>query len=293
MTVDVTIRQKGLFKKELKLSDISGRQLKYGKMDGERLDYDKLDERSTVFYHPKHIGRGFIIRWSPGERDRVDISLPLPATGEDIDDVFEAVKRICSCWKSSEIFIDDSPVLPVNLDAQCTEIKEKSLSVLHKICDNPKISYGPTLFCAFWPLTLGEEERSAFLHDTDLSGFRDYLHGRQSMHLFYAQPKFYRGKRMIGSYFITESVSSIVPLVPKVPYGTVDSQTGKVLKVDGWYVSFYSVSLKKSLGSIPYSDFAREMDLAAMEKYDATRVILNGMPLQKMEYLITYHSVLV
>lgn len=68
MSIDITIKQKGFFKKTLPLSVILGSDLKYGAFVNDALIKDTIGEDEIVIYHPEHIGRGFNIIWNENEK---------------------------------------------------------------------------------------------------------------------------------------------------------------------------------------------------------------------------------
>lgn len=69
MSIDIAVRQKGLFKKAMPLKVILGDELAYGAFEGVSLTPGKLDEDEFVAYHPQHIARGFSVGWSVNKSD--------------------------------------------------------------------------------------------------------------------------------------------------------------------------------------------------------------------------------
>ena len=80
MSIEVTIRQTGLFKKTLPLSVILGDELQYGRLVGERLEPGVLAPDWFIAYNPQHIGRGFSVDWLKSEKKQVYLRLPMPST---------------------------------------------------------------------------------------------------------------------------------------------------------------------------------------------------------------------
>ena len=86
MSVDVIIRQKGLFRKPLALQPVTGGELRYGKYNsGWRLEEDeKLDLTDFTCYLPEAIGRGISVTWDPRQKREVSLRLLTPTGTEEI-----------------------------------------------------------------------------------------------------------------------------------------------------------------------------------------------------------------
>ena len=70
MSIDVCIKQKGLFKKTIPLDVIVGDELAFGINDGMRMVGDD-QEGNMIFYNPNSIGRGFHISWDEEEKNEL------------------------------------------------------------------------------------------------------------------------------------------------------------------------------------------------------------------------------
>ena len=70
MSIDVCIKQKGLFKKTIPLDVIVGDELAFGINDGMRMVGDD-QEGNMIFYNPNSIGRGFHISWDEDVEETV------------------------------------------------------------------------------------------------------------------------------------------------------------------------------------------------------------------------------
>ena len=70
MSIDVCIKQKGLFKKTIPLDVIIGDEFAFGINDGMRMVGDD-QEGNMIFYNPNSIGRGFHISWDEDEKNEL------------------------------------------------------------------------------------------------------------------------------------------------------------------------------------------------------------------------------
>ena len=282
MSIEITITQKGLVKSAMPFDVIRG-DLEYGEYDGLRLDPGKIGDEEFVLYNPSHIARGFSVVWTKSEKNQIYLRLPLPSCAEEIDDFYDTVVRIAGRWKNCSIDQDGSIIDLSAIPEWRESMKEYSLQALKQFCRENDGNL--TLFCAFWPLVFGPDEKQIFADAADLSGYRDFLHEKQSVELYYAMPSFYQGPDGIfGNYTLTEDVESIFPVSPYVPFGVVDPDTNEPLAVPSWYVTFYSITKDEALGQISYGDFVNE--IGSGEYYDAENIIIKPVPLARMEEII-------
>jgi hypothetical protein len=286
LSIEITIKQKGLLKKELPLEVILGKELRYGAFDGLRLEEDQMADGEFVAYHPNHIARGFSVQWKKGEKNQVYMRLPSPTCEEELDDFYDATERIANFWRAGTIEQDGNSITVKEMNASRRMMKDSNLRILKDFVSHPEKG-SLTLFCAFWPIVLGDAEYMHLAALPDLSGFRDFLHRKQAIDVYYAKPMFYRNKEgNFGLYAFTEDTRSIFPLIPYVPFGTKDPESGTQLEVDRWYVSLVSITYKKSMGIIKYLDFISAIKQEQREYYDAENIIIEGMNLEQMTELV-------
>lgn len=92
MAVDVIVKQKGIFGKNITIEDIVGDDLSYGIMDENyRLKQGEQGEYMVV-YDSRHLGRGMEVSF---EKKDVNLRLPLPNSEEDIRLFYQTVERVC------------------------------------------------------------------------------------------------------------------------------------------------------------------------------------------------------
>ncbi|MCH5343983.1 MAG: DUF4299 family protein [Acetatifactor sp.] len=288
MSIEVTIRQKGLFKKALPLDVIVGKELKYGCFDGLRLSPGELGETEFIFYHPARIGRGTSVVWKQGEKEKVDLRILTPACDQELGDFYECVRRIAEFWKGCEILLEgESKSLSEFMESK-TSMLEFNQSILRSLGDEEKsISRAPLmLYCAFWPLSLSAEDLKQV--SQGFAQFRDYLHSKQSVDAYYAKPSFYRDNNdnlgsPFGAYACTEDTPSIFPIVPKVPLGIVDDRTGKQLEVNKWVISLFSITENRVVCMIDYAKFLEAIPEELKKPYDAENILIEGISLELMK----------
>ena len=100
MSIDVCIKQKGLFKKTIPLDVIVGDELAFGINDGMRMVGDD-QKGNMIFYNPNSIGRGFHISWDEDEKNELNLRLLNPTTTDEMRSFFNCLRRITSYWKCS------------------------------------------------------------------------------------------------------------------------------------------------------------------------------------------------
>ncbi|MCL2633856.1 MAG: DUF4299 domain-containing protein [Oscillospiraceae bacterium] len=282
MGLDVTIKQKKLFKKPLPFEVIRG-DLSYGSGDAyHRLDEGKTNEDGFILFNPAHIGRGIGVEWKKGEKNKVFLRLPFPASEEDVDDFYNVVERIIAFWEADE-FEQDGSILPVSIiPEQRVHIKGFNLETLNKMCSD---THGAlTLYCAMNPLNLTVEEIEQFTVAKSLDNFRDYMHEKQSIDAYYAVPRFYGidNNKIMGVYTVTEDVVSIVPKEPYLPFGVE-------LEVDEWEVCLFSQTRNGIVGNCKYEDFISSV--IEFSEYDSTHIVFKGLSLDKIDEIIDKYRI--
>ena len=163
MSIDVVIKQKLFGRKTMPLEVILGSELRYGNFVNDRLNAGELGESEFVAYHPGHIGQGFSVVWTPGEKKSIALRLPQPSTAQELADFYAAVERMASYWDARLIAdgrrIGLSGFLAGLKDMVAFNdqiIRRLSRQVLDGAQDNL------ILYSVMWPLTMGREEAAAF-----------------------------------------------------------------------------------------------------------------------------------
>lgn len=281
MAIDVIIKQKRLLGNKLPLEVILGDSLGYGNYVNDRLDVDELGDTEFVAYCPRCIGRGFSVVWTPKERYRVYLRLPLPTARKEMYEFYYAVKRIAEYW-NAELIVDNHRT---SLDAfrsfieETLRFNEKSIvSISDQILcgESNKL----TLPCAMWPLTMGREEAEQFRRDP--SEFDKWLHDKQSMDVYFACPRFFASADGIfARYFLLSNVPSLLPKEPTIPLGAQDP-SGRPLKCDTWTIVLGIQGENRPLCEMEYSKFLKLIPENMTFRYDENLILLPGLSNEKM-----------
>lgn len=278
MSIDITLRQTAAKKKALPLEVILGEELVYGAFDGLRTNPGELGARDFIAWHPEHIGRGFSVEWKEGEKRRVDLRLPLPSTNEEIKDFFDCVERIASFWNCGveedgekaelSVFLSGLEAVQETNDRMIVEMAEQ---VFMGERDGSMI-----MPAAIWQLAVGKEEAREFLHAPEK--FAPWLHDRQMVDAYYAMAQFFgRSEKTVGRFTLPVGVPTILPRIPQVPFGYVDTETGLPLVCDIWEIAFYDPEEDKVFDCMDYDSFLDRVDATLCERYDGDCFLAQGM----------------
>ena len=278
MSVDVTIKNKKLLKKELKVKDFIFDGMRYGIMDDAyRLDEGKIGE-CTIVFNSKHLCRGYELSCS---KNCVNLRLLIPTSDEDIRFFYDYVRKICEKLNAKD-FLKDG--VKVSLEDISTHIESDmcfSKNSLHAmgqdvIKDKYKITY---LFGVCNPICFGKDELEKVGDQIDKLGA--FMHELQVQDLYYAKPRVYarNDDTLFGMYVLTEGVKSIFPDEAKL------FMANEKLKVTDWYVSF--VIDNNVAGTIFYQDFLE--NVKKNQRYDAEHFVLT-MKRKKMEELLQQYK---
>ena len=291
MSIDIVIRQKGLFKKTLPLSVILGESLSCGVYDDSyRLDTASQKGGELAVFDPVHKARGFTVTWKPTERKKLTLRALNPTTDHELRDYYATVERIMTYWNAT-LEVDGFKNVPLQtflggLDAM-TEHNRRYLEFFtDKILAGDK---GPlTLCCALWPLRFGVKEAQAAKDHP--AGAADYLarwlHEMQSVDAYYAAPGYYTEEGgLFGRFAFTVGCRSIFPLKPTVPLGATDPKTGRPPVVEDYEIAFVNPEKDKLLGAVPFDLFLGALDPDKVSYYDEGSILIDPHTADEMEAL--------
>lgn len=263
MSVNVTIKKKGLFRKEIQIEDVVLEGMRYGIMDeAYRLEEGVVGE-NTVIFKDKQIARGYEISL---ENSKVHLKMPLPSSYEDIQFFYEYIKILCEKLGTKEFIREDEKctfsMIPtfVDMDIKTSEL---ALKLLKKDIDKGEYE-NMYVFGAINPIALGKKEVEKIAGDTNKFG--EFLDCLQKQDLYYAAPQVYQRKdgTYFGIYILTENVPSICPYQAKLLVNE------KQINVTEWNIGFVVDDEVK--GFIPFDDFLNATKKE--EDYDAEHFIL-------------------
>ena len=284
MSIDITLRQTAAKKKALPLEIILGEELVYGAFDGLRTNPGQLGERDFIAWHPEHIGRGFSVEWKEGEKRRVDLRLPLPSSNEEIRDFYGCVERIAAFWNCGveedgekaelSVFLSGLEAVQETNDRMIVEMAEQ---VFMGEKDGSMI-----MPAAIWQLAVGKEEAREFLRAPEK--FAPWLHDRQMVDAYYAMAQFFdRGGKTVGRFTLPVGVPTILPRIPQVPFGYVDTETGLPLVCDTYEIAFYDPEEEKLFACMEYDSFLDRVDATLCERFDDDCFLAQGMDKKELK----------
>ena len=295
MSVDIVIRQKGLFKKTLPLSVILGDNLACGVYEaGYRLDPGewKSEDGEIVVYDPHHKGRGFSVIWTPTHKKGVVLRALHPTCPEELKAFYATVARITDYWSCS-LEVDGNPMTPAEFQAGLSnmlEANDRYLDLFIKESMDKEPYESMTLFSAFWPLEFGAKE-AAEVKDAPEGAparFARWLHEMQSVDTYYAVAGYMEEDDGIVSRFaFTEDCDSLFPVKPSVPFG-ITGADGKPLEVSRYEVAIVATSTPSVsvIGTLPYDKFMSALSPDKVSYYDAKRIRIAPHSLSELKELI-------
>lgn len=268
MSMDVRITQKGFFKNYLTINAIIGSELCYGKSDPYlRLVPNERDGDEFFVYLPNYPGRGIYVKFDEKNLKNIDLKLLFPSLTEEVRAFFNLIRRLSQLWKCS-IEIDGNIIDPKNLDAIEKDTIAFNTNVFDMACK--EILDGKmqkwTMPCVCFPIEAGKEEAEKFLGRNDL--FQKWILDLQLPDYYYGAPVLRESnKTVVGIFVVTFDTETILPLVPSIPDGTTDTDTGEPVECKKYHVNFYNyrrssmlpddIEYNKFLGLIPSEKKAR------------------------------------
>ena len=292
MSIDIVIRQKGLFKKTLPLSVILGDNLACGVYEaGYRLNPGewRSEDGEILVYDPHHKGRGFSVIWTPTQKKGVVLRALHTTCAYELKAFYAAVARITDYWNCS-LEVDGNPMTPAEFQAGFSDMLEANNRYLDLFIEesiDKKQYESITLFSAFWPLEFGAKE-AAEVRDAPEGAparFAEWLHEMQSIDTYYAVAGYMEEDGIIGRFAFTEDCDSLFPVKPTVPFG-VTGPDGKPLVVSRYEVAIFSTTTQSVIATIPYDAFMTSLSPDKVSYYDAMRVRIAPHSLTELKELI-------
>ena len=187
MGVDVTIKNKQLFKKPLTVSDLTLGKYQCGVPDQYGRSSRKPGAGDLVIYDENRIGRGVVaFSWSGSVRNQIDLRLNSLSTYTDIDMFCEIVKNILCVWKAKKFEWDGVEYTEADLGNLIAEQKNFTLDLLADI-DNVGKGRNDyiTIPCALINLDLrklnAQQMMNVLLEEYHISNAL-YIYGEQTFH---------------------------------------------------------------------------------------------------------------
>lgn len=285
MSVDVCLKQRGVFKKPLPLSFITNNnQLAYGTLNSWILQPDVISD-DMVLYDREQIGRGISLVWDEKNPKQVELRLLLPTTRHEIDVFYDLIQRIAQHWNLRKYEQDG-----IEQKVSAMEEMRENINVFSKECLRDFLAKHDSgcFFSALHPLYYDEQD----LEEMQIN-FAAFLHHRQSMDVYYARPRIYQRAdgEFFGVYTLTNGVDTVLPLEPMAPFQMRNPNTDEDLVVKEWYLAMYYYEEERFLGQLPYEKACAVLRLASQERYDAKTRLLYGVDVAQMQEIITAYGV--
>lgn len=286
MAIEIIIKNKSSKKELPSIDTITDGKFKYGSFDGVRLNMEeKGPDGSISMFNPEKIGRGMSIGFGD---DEISLFLPLPTSAEEIADFYVAAARVADFWngeveasQGGEIFDPyDSSTLAENAKTNSIESIKEITSGKFK---------NPILFCARWALYLDNNDIELLKEGNPLDALSEFMHRMQNIDAYYARPNIMTTKRrdsIFGMYVFTEGVVSIVPAIPRCPFGFKNAKTGRPIEIEDWYICLYSNNEETVLGHVMYEDFLKALKKEDYLRYDAQNILLKGLTRERIDFML-------
>lgn len=285
MSMEVILRQKGLFKKVLPLEVILGKQLTCGSYDAYyRMDPGIRRGEDFIIYDPGCPGRGISVVYDEKHKPNlIRLQLLIPSPRREVHAFFQCVARITDFWNCT-LEVDGEKLSSEEFQRRLTEdlvfhrdtLKSMSLDILGER------SGDLTLFSAIWPMVMGQEEAEQFAQG-DLDAFGGWLCKGQLLDAHYTAPRFYqKDGKIVGVYTMVQDTLTILPRHGSVPYGATQSDTGEPLECRSYDVGLISPARKSPVGRIPLERFLRLVPPEMVSRYDGDHVLIRPLSLSQM-----------
>lgn len=277
MSVDITIVQKGLFKKKMALQDILMNEFAYGRYDDNYvLIPDERNETEMILYHPDHIARGISVIWNENETSQIGLHMLLPTTNEEIDDLYRLIEHLCRLWKCKTFMQDGEEKQLSEIDELKSKIKDFNYATLQRFLTDHE---NGNFFCAMWPYFFHSQDVRHWLDEKSLAAFAKDLHENQRKDLYYANARMYQMKdeSILGVYTVTATVDTVLPLKPMTPFSCINFQTGESITANQYVVALVSIEKDEMLGDIPFDAFMTELSHHELYEFDGEHIYFEGL----------------
>lgn len=275
MSVNIEIKQKGLFKKYITVEEIAQlMNLQYGVSDNNyTLDIGKIGQY-TILYDQKCIGRGIEVSF---EEKNVILKLSLPTIPSEIKLFYNLVEKICKKLNVKEFYRDEEIVKLENCYAFIENDNNATFNAIKDIENKIKSEeyHQFYIFGALNPISIGKNEINKI--NNNLDNFEKLINRLQQQDVFYANPKFYKRESgtIFGMYFVGPEIDTVVPTEPYVLYNVAE-------KIDDYYVMIPGNNCVK------YNDFIKNVRKIAA--YDNNHFIVS-LKEDEILYLISNYTV--
>ena len=273
MAFDITISaNKTLFKKtpRLNVEDIlKNCNLKFGSYDDYYiLEEDKMYDNKMILYNPKKFARGIFMDLNKFVSGKVTLSISLPTTPSEIDDLFNVINEIINQYVNVSLYIEDNKYDKNILDNLKDDLNKSCLDNLRQIAsNNPQLKLIQTL--VKFPYTFSDEDREKFKNAKDLTEYEELLHKIQDVDIYYAKPILRQkpGGDVLSCYSVSNNCTSVFPIDGKNVLCRYNQDSKHTI------ITFFILEEMKIVGGMyDYNDFINYMIDKGVEYFDDTHI---------------------
>lgn len=273
MAFDITISaKKTLFKKtpRLNVEDIlKNCNLNFGSYDDYYvLEEDKMYDNTMILYNPQKFARGIFMNLNKSASGKVTLSINLPTTPSEIDDLFNVINEIINQYVNVNLYIEDDKYDKNILDNLKDDLNKSCLDNLRQIAsNNPQLKLIQTL--VKFPYTFSDEDREKFKNAKDLTEYEELLHKIQDVDIYYAKPILRQkpGGDVLSCYSVSNNCTSVFPVDGKNVLCRYNQDSKHTI------ITFFILEeMKIVVGMYDYNDFINYMIDKGVEYFDDTHI---------------------
>ena len=262
----IRIKNARLFKRRLTESEmLAGLPYCYGTQDeqGRLSELGAVGNGGVVVFNGRHIGRG--VQIVAANKEFVDLALPLPSTGFDVDVLYDLAKSIARKWSSKTIIdVDIEKAIPLqDVDVLRERDYAANVELLNK-ADSFKQSV-VKLPCVMHPISIDAQTLKSFGTKETYALFAEYLHSRQRISAYYSSAvigSLPGVEGVSGYYVLIDDGDMILPIKPDAAYKDGD----EMRECDHYLVAFGSGS---ALLKADFDKFINKVPANLIEPFDA------------------------
>lgn len=273
MAFDITISaKKTLLKKtpRLNVEDIlKNCNLNFGSYDDYYvLEEEKMYDNTMILYNPQKFARGIFMNLNKSASGKVTLSINLPTTPSEIDDLFNVINEIINQYVNVSLYIEDNKYDKNILGDLKDDLNKSCLDNLRQIAsNNPQLKLIQTL--VKFPYTFSDEDREKFKNAKDLTEYEELLHKIQDVDIYYAKPILRQkpGGDVLSCYSISNNCTSVFPIDGKNVLCRYNQDSKHTI------ITFFILEEMKIVGGMyGYNDFINYMLDKGVEYFDDTHI---------------------
>ena len=273
MAFDITISaKKTLLKKtpRLNVEDIlKNCNLNFGSYDDYYvLEEEKIYDNTMILYNPQKFARGIFMNLNKSASGKVTLSINLPTTPSEIDDLFNVINEIINQYVNVSLYIEDNKYDKNILGDLKEDLNKSCLDNLRQIAsNNPQLKLIQTL--VKFPYTFSDEDREKFKNAKDLTEYEELLHKIQDVDIYYAKPILRQkpGGDVLSCYSVSNNCTSVFPVDGKNVLCRYNQDSKHTI------ITFFILEEMKIVGGMyGYNDFINYMLDKGVEYFDDTHI---------------------